>query len=86
MVSGLMLKSLIRVELGFVCDVRQWSDFFLFFFCRSLLSFPRRIFLAPLSQIGRAHSAGLFPSVALCSALFARVPVPCRSDDRGFVT
>lgn len=32
MVSGLMLKSLIRVELGFVCDVRQWSDFFLFFF------------------------------------------------------
>lgn len=31
MVSGLMLKSSIRVELGFVCDVRQWSDFFLFF-------------------------------------------------------
>lgn len=40
MVSGLMLKSLIRVELGFVCDVRQWSDFFLFFFAGHCSVFP----------------------------------------------
>lgn len=45
MVSGLTLKSLIRVELGFVCDVRQWSDFFLFFFAGR-----RSVFLAPFSK------------------------------------
>ena len=56
-VSGLMFKFLIYLELIFVCGVRQWSSFILLIVAiwfsqhhlLKRLSFPHCLFLAPLS-------------------------------------